>query len=132
MPARIEYLSDAEVADLMGVSRVTVCRLYHKGPRPGANFDLRDCEPVVCGRIRRWRRDYVISCLAHQPVPTDTWRRNHMRRGTAPTDPARLPADATTPPTGDTSSMQNAECTMQNEAQDAGRGLRNQQQDNKE
>ena len=75
MPGRIEYLSDKEVAALMGVSRVTVCRLYLKGPPSGANFDLRDCEPIVCGRIRRWRKDYVLACLAHQPLPTETYRR---------------------------------------------------------
>ena len=77
MPRNIEYISDKEVAAMMGLSRVTVCRLFLHGPgnRKGANFDLRDCEPIVCGRIRRWRKDYVLACLAHQPLPTETYRR---------------------------------------------------------
>ena len=94
MSARIEYLSDKEVAAIMGVSRVTVCRLFLKGPQPGANFDLRDCEPILCGRIRRWRKDYVLACLAHQPLPTETYRKRIASLSTAnePTDPARLPS----------------------------------------
>ncbi len=96
MSSRIEYLSDKEVAAIMGVSRVTVCRLYLYGPREGSfyNVDLRDCEPILCGRIRRWRKDYVLACLAHQPLPTETYRKRIASLSTAnvPTDPARLPS----------------------------------------
>lgn len=105
MPARIEYLSDKEVAAIMGVSRVTVCRLYLYGPKAGAtfNFDLRDCEPIVVGRIRRWRKDYVLACLSHQPLPTETYRKRIASTTTAngPTDPARLPSAPTERQTGE-------------------------------
>ena len=73
----VEYISDSEVASILGVARSTICKLWHNGPKPNANFDLRDCEPVICGRVRRWRKDFVLLCLAHRPVPTDTWRKRH-------------------------------------------------------
>ena len=112
---RAIYISDGEVAEILGVSKSTVSRLCKEEGRPKSNIDLRDCEPVVVGRIRRWRRDFVMLCLARKPVPTETWRKHHPdfhNQATAPSDLARLPADAPTPPTG--ANFSNAECGMQN------------------
>ena len=42
---------------------------------------VADVVAVVCGRIRRWRWDRVELCLAHRPVPTDTYRRRMEAAG---------------------------------------------------
>ena len=67
----------SEFADIAQQGRdALVAGKFEKIPAlVNANFDLRDCEPIVCGRIRRWRKDYVLACLAHQPLPTETYRR---------------------------------------------------------
>lgn len=58
-----QWITDGELAKIIGVSRTTIYRWYKFGPEPGANFDIRDCEPLVCGRVRRWPLSSVMACL---------------------------------------------------------------------
>lgn len=57
------FLTDAEVARLLKVSPSTVRRLVYGGPDRCDRFDLRSCEPVVIGGMRRWPRARLFAAL---------------------------------------------------------------------
>ena len=79
-----KFISDKEVAALLAISCVTVCRRAKLPPDvrlPENEIDLREAEPLYVGRCRRWRKDFILLLANHQPVPTDTWREHHPQDG---------------------------------------------------
>lgn len=57
------FLTDAEVARLLKVSPSTVRRLVYEGPDRCDRFDLRVCEPIVIGGMRRWPKSRLFAAL---------------------------------------------------------------------
>lgn len=57
------FLTDREVAELLKVSVSTVKRLIRQGPNKPGRMDLRLCEPLVIGGVRRWPRTKLYQML---------------------------------------------------------------------
>lgn len=57
------FMTDADMARLLRVSASTVRRLVRDGPDACGRFDLRLCEPIVIGGMRRWPKSKVYAAL---------------------------------------------------------------------
>lgn len=60
---RAEFLTDSDVARLLRVSVSTVRRIARESPGRRGAFDLRLCEPVLVGGMRRWAAAKVYAAL---------------------------------------------------------------------
>ncbi len=63
-----DVFGDEEAAKLFGLSRVALrqhCMASYVCP--AGKVDVRDANPVVVGRCRRWRRSAVMQVLSTRP-----------------------------------------------------------------
>lgn len=70
---RVEhFMTDSDVARLLKVSASTVRRIARQGPARAGAFDLRLCEPVIVGGMRRWpaAKVYAVLGIGRPPAAT--------------------------------------------------------------
>lgn len=60
------FLSDKEVAAILGVSVSTITRAMH-GNTKRCGFDLRKAEPITVGTMRRWNISKLAATLEVSP-----------------------------------------------------------------
>lgn len=63
-----EIIGDEEAAKLFGLSRVALrqhCMAGYKCPK--GKVDVRNANPVIVGRSRRWRRSAIMVVLSTKP-----------------------------------------------------------------
>lgn len=68
MTALPEVIGDGEAAELFGLSRVALRQHCMESYRcPKGKVDVRNANPVVVGRCRRWRRSAIMVVLSTKP-----------------------------------------------------------------
>lgn len=59
----MHFMTDREVANVLGVSTSWVCKNAKYGPRQAGGLDLRLAEPLMIGRQRRWLVENIENLL---------------------------------------------------------------------